>query len=109
MVKKLLLALTLSFFASNAFAVCAKIPLNVLDSVGGTAALSSATAADGNCKTYIDADTSSQLHNDITAATPAGTNRIGYTTDDPCNNASANTYKPIDIVTAASTVVSTGV
>jgi len=86
MIKKVLLALALSLFATNAFAVCAKIPLNVLDSVGGTAALSSATAADGNCKTYIDADTASQIHADLIAPVVAGTARIGYVSDDPCNS-----------------------
>lgn len=42
------------------------------------------------------------------AATPAGTNRIGYTSDDPCNNASAKVYTPINVVTATNVII-TGV
>lgn len=77
MFKKLLLALTFSLIANSAFAVCSAIPLPIADFAGTSRSMSTATAADGNCKTYIDADTSSQLHTDITAATPAGTNIIG--------------------------------
>lgn len=82
--KKLLLVLAFSLVASAAHAVCPQIPLNIKDASLNTVPMSSASAADGNCKTYIDADTSSQLHTDLTASIPAGTNRIGYTTDDPC-------------------------
>lgn len=65
--KKILLALALSLFASNAYAVCSQIPLNVKDASNNTVAMSSASAGDGNCKTYIDADTSSQIHTDLAA------------------------------------------
>lgn len=77
MLKKILLAIGLSLIASSAWATCGAIPLTVKDASNATQNISSATAADGNCKTYIDADTSSQLHTDITSATPAGTNTIG--------------------------------
>lgn len=75
--KKALLALALSLIASSANAVCSQIPLNVKDASSNTVAMSSASAADGNCKTYIDADTSSQLHTDLTAAVAAGENHLG--------------------------------
>ena len=76
--KKFLLALAFSLIASSsAFAVCSQIPLNVKDASSNTVAMSSKTGADGNCTTNVDADTSSQLHTDLTSATPAGTNTIG--------------------------------
>jgi hypothetical protein len=105
MLKRLLLAFVLSLSASSAFAVCSAIPLPIADFAGTSRSMSTATAADGNCKTYIDADTSSQLHADITAATPAGTNLIGYTSSDPCNNASTKVYTAINMVTATNTVI----
>ena len=77
MLKKLLLAFALSLMASSAFAVCGAIPLPILDGTGASRSISSKSAADGNCETLIDVDTSSQLHTDITAPTPAGTNTIG--------------------------------
>jgi len=77
MFKKLLLALTFSLLASSAFAVCGAIPLPILDGTGASRNISSKSAADGNCETLIDIDASSQLHTDITAATPAGSNDIG--------------------------------
>lgn len=73
MLKKLLLAFALSCLASSAYAVCGAIPLPILDGTGASRNLSSATAADGNCKTYIDADTGSQLHSDMTAPIPPQT------------------------------------
>lgn len=77
MFKKLLLAFVLSLITSSAFAVCSAIPLPIADFAGTSRNMSSGTAADGNCKTYIDADTASQIHTDLTAAIPAGTNTIG--------------------------------
>lgn len=77
MFKKLLLILTFSLITHSAFAVCGAIPLPILDGTGASRNISSKSAADGNCETLIDIDTSSQLHTDITAATPAGTNNIG--------------------------------
>ena len=75
--RKILLALALSLVASAAHATCSQIPLNVKDASSNTVAMSSATSADGNCKTYIDEDTSSQFHSDLTAPIVAGTNLIG--------------------------------
>src|SRR5882757_1617775 len=77
MFKKLLLIGIFSLIANSAFAVCGAIPLPILDGTGASRNMSSASAADGNCKTYIDADTASQIHNDLTEAIPAGTNTIG--------------------------------
>src|SRR6267142_337937 len=74
MFKKLLLIGIFSLIANSAFAVCGAIPLPILDGTGASRSMSSATAADGNCKTYIDADTASQIHSDLTAAIPAGAN-----------------------------------
>lgn len=75
--KKLLLAFVLSLIGSQAWAVCSQIPLNVKDANNNTVAMSSASAGDGNCKTYIDADTASQIHTDLTAPLAAGANTIG--------------------------------
>jgi hypothetical protein len=41
----------------------------------------------------------------INSPTPAGTNRIGYVTDDPCNNASAKVYTPVNVVTATNVII----
>lgn len=109
--KRILLALGLIVMASQAHAVCSQIPLNVKDASSNTVAMSSATAADGNCKTYIDADTSSQLHSDLTAAIPAGSNLIGKVTiNDGTNSATVNpcaivtpTSVPVNISTATTT------
>ncbi len=97
MFKKLLLAFTFSLIASSAFAVCGAIPLPILDGTGASRSISSKSAADGNCETLIDVDTSSQLHTDITAPTPAGTNNIGSTS--PAPNVTA---------TACSSTITTG-
>lgn len=130
MFKRLLLALALSLSASSAFAVCGAIPLPILDGGGVSRNISSATAADGNCKTYIDADTGSQLHTDITApivagtniigkvgidqttpgttngvqvnaALPAGTNVVGFISNDPCTQLTKTNFT---IATSAGTV-----
>src|SRR5882724_9454221 len=77
MFKKLLLIGIFSLIANSAFAVCGAIPLPILDGTGASRSMSSATAADGNCKTYIDADTASQIHTDLTASIPTGANTIG--------------------------------
>lgn len=42
------------------------------------------------------------------AAVPAGTNRIGYVSDDPCNNANIKVYTPVNVVTATNVII-TGV
>src|SRR5437879_12601376 len=63
------------------------------------------TSSTGNCASKIDADTSSQLHADLTAPIPAGTNRIGYTTDDPCNNASTKVFTAVNVVTATNVII----
>jgi hypothetical protein len=126
MFRKLLLVAALSLVSGSAFATCGAIPLTIKDAGGNTQSISSATAGDGNCKTYIDADTSSQLHTDLTAAVPAGTNLIGKvgvdqttpgTTNavsvqygstasiaDPCQTA-AKVYTPINTVTANNTII----
>lgn len=70
MIRKLLLAASLSLISSGAFALCGAIPLPILDGTGTSRNISSATAADGNCKTYIDIDTGSQAHIDMTAPLP---------------------------------------
>lgn len=75
--KRILFAIALSLISSSAFAVCGAIPLPILDGGGVSRNMSTATAADGNCKTYVDADTSSQIHSDLIAPVPAGTNLIG--------------------------------
>ncbi len=115
MLKKALLAIALSLFASSAFAVCSQIPLNIKDGSSNTVAMSSASAADGNCKTYIDADTSSQIHSDLTAAIPAGTNLIGkagfdQTTQGTTNGVTngAHTYQAVAASATATVLGSTG-
>lgn len=80
--KGLLLGLLFSVIACPVWAACPQIPLNVKDASNNTVPMSSASAADGNCKTYIDADTASQLHQDITAPIATGANVIGKTTTD---------------------------
>lgn len=72
----------LSTGAANA--VCSQIPLNVKDASGNTVAMSSGSANDGACKTYIDADTASvlygilaQINTAALASIPAGNNLIG--------------------------------
>lgn len=86
--KKLLIAIVLSCISSSAFALCGAIPLPILDGTGTSRNMSSATAADGNCKTYIDSDTSSQIHQDLTSPVPLGTTSGGWTThqDDALSN-----------------------
>ena len=65
-------ALLLSSTAGNA--VCSQIPLTIKDASSNTVSMSSATSADGACKTYIDEDTSSQFHTDLgLISTPTGT------------------------------------
>lgn len=76
MIKRLLLAALFSIAAVPAFAACSS-PVVVKDGAGSNVSMSAATGADGNCQSKIDIDTSSQLHNDLTAAIPAGTNLIG--------------------------------
>jgi hypothetical protein len=111
--KKILIVMALSLIAGPAFAVCGAIPLPVLDGGGVSRNISSATAADGNCKTYIDADTASQIHSDLTAAIPTGTNTIGSvkTTDgtntaviDPCQG-QVKVYTNVNVVTATNVVI----
>lgn len=138
MFKKLLLIGVFSLIANSAFAVCGAIPLPILDGTGASRSMSSATAADGNCKTYIDADTASQIHNDLTAAIPAGTNLIGkvgidqttpgttngvqvnaalpaganligYISNDPCKNATVKAFLPITATTSLVKVIATGI
>lgn len=109
MFKKLLLIGIFSLLANSAFAVCGAIPLPILDGNGVSRNISSASAADGNCKTYIDADTASQIHTDLTAAIPAGTNVIGFTSVDPCSNANVKSFLPITATTSLVKVIATGV
>ena len=82
MLKKLILALVFSFIASSAWATCGAIPLTIKDASNASQNISSATAADGNCKTYVDADTGSQIHMDLGAVSSALT--TGGNTDTPC-------------------------
>jgi len=51
--------------------------------VDGTNGANVATVNSNN-SLLMDANTSSQIHTDLTASVPAGTNRIGYASDDPC-------------------------
>lgn len=88
--KRILFALAFSLISSSAFAVCGAIPLPILDGAGVSRNISSATAADGNCKTYIDADTSSQLHTDMIAPIVAGTNLIGKVGIDQTTDGTTN-------------------
>jgi hypothetical protein len=91
MIRKLFLVLALSLFATSAFATCGAIPLTVKDASNATQSISSATAADGNCKTYIDADTSSQIHNDLAAAAPCQS----FTTPTTSTPVTSNTVNKI--------------
>lgn len=77
---KLLLATSvLALSASGALAVCPQIPLNIHDSTGtNVVPMSSATAADGNCKVYQDYDANSLAHMDAIAPFPPGLAPIGY-------------------------------
>src|SRR6267142_1443076 len=109
MFKKLLLIGIFSLIANSAFAVCGAIPLPILDGTGASRSMSSATAADGNCKTYIDADTASQIHSDLTAAIPAGANIIGFTSTDPCHGPATKSFLPITATTSLVKVIATGV
>lgn len=106
--KRILFAIALSLISSSAFAVCGAIPLPILDGGGVSRNMSTATAGDGNCKTYIDADTASQIHNDLIAPVPAGTNLIGYISNDPCKNATVKAFLPITATTSLVKVIAAG-
>jgi len=103
MLKKILLAFGLSLIASNAWAACGAIPLTVKDAANATQNISSATAADGNCKTYIDADTASQIHSDLTASVPAGNNLIGKVGIDQTTPGTTNGVFVTNTLTAGNT------
>ena len=45
------------------------------------------------------------LNSAVVGSTPAGTSRIGYTSDDACNNASTRVYTPVNVVTATNVVI----
>lgn len=75
--KRLLLSAVLILAPASAWAACGAIPLTIKDAANVTQSLSSATAADGNCKTYIDVDTASQMHADMTAPVPLGNGTTG--------------------------------
>src|SRR5712671_855639 len=113
MIKKLLLAFTFSLITHSAFAVCGAIPLPILDGTGASRNISSKSAADGNCETLIDVDTSSQLHADITAATPSGSNIIGkvgidQTTPGTTNLVALGANQSVNVAQFGGTSTSTG-
>src|SRR6266404_4221556 len=113
MFKKLLLILTFSLITHSAFAVCGAIPLPILDGTGAARNISSKSAADGNCETLIDIDASSQLHTDITAATPAGSNIIGrvgidQTTPGTTNLVALGANQSVNVAQFGGTSTSTG-
>lgn len=79
--KRLLLAFALSLIGSQAWAVCGAIPLPVKDANNATQNISSATAADGNCKTYVDADSASTLVGAINNPATLGSASGGLSTN----------------------------
>jgi hypothetical protein len=103
--RKILIAFVLSLFASHAWAVCGATPLTIKDAANVTQNISSATAADGNCKTYLDWDTSSQAHADATAPIPAGTNTIGAVGFDPSLGAATPTQAFLALPATATTQI----
>jgi hypothetical protein len=112
MIKRLLLAALFSIAAVPAFAACSS-PITIKDGAGSNVTMSMATGADTNCQSKVDWDTSSQAHTDMIAPVVAGTNRIGYTSDDPCSQKtkltaafSTSSGGPVSIVAlSGSTVV----
>jgi hypothetical protein len=94
-------ALTIvAFMPAVAEAACIQIPLQIIAANGSTITMSNATAADGNCKSFMDADLSSNLYSALTAPIPAGTNVIGFISNDPCNGTTKTT---LPIASAATT------
>lgn len=83
--KRLLLALIiLAGGVSSSFAACPATSAVLKDNAGSTFNMALTSDANGNCVAKADWDTSSQAHADVTSSIPAGTNRIGYASDDPC-------------------------
>jgi hypothetical protein len=105
MIKKLLLTLGLVLFTSQAWATCGAIPLTIKDASNTTQNISSATASDGNCKTYTDWDLGSQAHADATAPIPAGTNTIGAVGFDPSLGAATPTQTFLALPATATTQI----
>jgi hypothetical protein len=48
------------------------------------------------------------IANSLNGATPAGTNRVGYVTDDPCSGAATKSSFPITVTTSTVKVIATG-
>jgi hypothetical protein len=115
--KKLLLAILLSFTAAApAFATCTP-PFIATPGSGSNANFSVKTAADGNCESLVDEDTSSQFHTDLNqlhtdlgtlnntagSSIPAGTNTIGNVGSDPSQGKGTPSSIAINVSTATTT------
>lgn len=84
--KRLLLAsLFLAVSFASSYAACPANFAVMKDNAGNTFNMALISDANGNCVAKTDWDTSSQAHSDVTSSVPGGTNRIGYTSDDPCS------------------------
>jgi len=84
--RRLILALAFSCWGAAAFAACPATNAIMKDNAASTFNMGLVSDSNGNCTSKVDVDTGSQLHTDLTSATVAGTNRIGYTSDDPCSS-----------------------
>lgn len=68
--RKLILALLFSCGTVSAFAACPATNAVMKDNAASTFAMGLVSDSNGNCTSKVDVDTSSQLHNDITAPLP---------------------------------------
>lgn len=84
--KKLVLAIGMLIASFVAASAACPGPAVMHDFPGTSFNMTLGASATGDCKSQIDADTSSQIHADLIAPVVAGTARIGYVSDDPCNS-----------------------
>lgn len=84
--KKLVLAIGMLMASFVAASAACPGPAVMHDFPGTSFNMTLGASATGDCKSQIDADTASQIHTDLTAPVVAGTARIGYVSDDPCNS-----------------------
>jgi hypothetical protein len=107
--KKLVLAIGMLIASFVAASAACPGPAVMHDFPGTSFNMTLGASATGDCKSQIDADTSSQIHTDLIAPVVAGTNRIGYVSDDPCSNAAIKAFLPITLLTASVKVIAPGV
>lgn len=102
--KRFLLAFALLIGSiASAAAACSATSAQMHDFAGGSFQMGTGNDANGNCASKIDADTSSQLHADLTAAIPPGTNSIGAVGFDPSLGKATPSSVAINVSTATTT------